>query len=254
MDGAGVLVAAAIGVIGGGLAGPVADRVGRSLYGPGTPGHDPEDLELAPLPAPTSTAHRVVLAVLGGALLGGFADRLTSGKVVLLLGALLLAYLAAMVVDLQYLRLPNRFTYPSAALAVAGGIALSAHFDVPTVGIWVGALGYAGLLLVVRVAYQLVRGREGMGLGDIKLALSLGASLGWLGGALVYNPDPTALVVTPPALGALRLVIYAALLGNLLGAVVGGLATRRVDREFPFGPALVGGWVVVVLLAQSIAR
>jgi prepilin signal peptidase PulO-like enzyme (type II secretory pathway) len=48
-------------------------------------------------------------------------------------------------------------------------------------------------------------------------------------------------------------VIYAALLGNLLGAVVGILATRRIDREFPFGPALVGGWVVVVLLAQTIS-
>ena len=243
MDGLAVLVAAAVGAVGGALAGPVADRVGQALYGPGTEGHDPEDLALAPLATPTRTASRLVLGLVGAAALAGFADRLPDGKVVALFGALLFAYLAAMVVDLQYLRLPNRFTYPCAGLAVAGGIALSAHFDLPTVGIWVGALGYAGLLMITRVSYQLVRGREGMGLGDVKLALSLGASAGWLGAALN----------DPPALGALRLVIYAALLGNLLGAVVGGLATRRVDREFPFGPALVGGWVVVVLFAESIS-
>jgi leader peptidase (prepilin peptidase)/N-methyltransferase len=248
-----VLVAATVGAVGGALAGPVADRVGRALYGPGTDGHDPDDLALAPLATPTRGGSRVVLALVGAAVLAGFAGRLPDGKVLLLFGALLLAYLAAMVVDLQYLRLPNRFTYPCAGLAVAGGIALSAHHDVPTVGIWVGALGYAGLLLVTRVGYQLLRGREGMGLGDIKLALSLGASTGWLGAALAHRPDPSVLVATPPALGALRLVIYAALLGNLLGAVVGGLATRRVDREFPFGPALVGGWVVVVLFAESIS-
>ena len=247
-----MLVAAAAGAVGGLVAGPVADRVGAALYGPGTPGHDPDDLELAPLSTPTTTPQRVALAVLGAGVLGGFAARLSDGEVVLLFGALLLAYLAAMVVDLQYLRLPNRFTYPCAALAAAGGIALSAHLDVPTVGIWVGALAYGGLLLVTRVGYQLVRGREGMGLGDIKLSVSLGASMGWLGAALAHEPDPTVLVVTPPALGALQLVIYGSLLGNLLGAVVGGLATRRVDREFPFGPALVAGWILMVLLADSV--
>jgi prepilin signal peptidase PulO-like enzyme (type II secretory pathway) len=253
MDGVAVLVAAAAGALGGGLAGPVADWVGAALYGPGTDGHDPDDQALAPLSTPTTTTQRAALAGLGAAVVGAFADRLGAGLVVLLFGALFVAYLAAMVVDLQYLRLPNRFTYPCAALVVVAGVALSAHFDVPATGIWVGGLGYAGFLLLVRIAYQLVRGREGMGLGDIKLALSLGGSIGWLGGALVHEPDPTALVVTSPALGAFRLVIYAALLGNLLGAVVGILATRRIDREFPFGPALVGGWVVVVLLAQTIS-
>jgi leader peptidase (prepilin peptidase)/N-methyltransferase len=253
MDGVAVLVAAVAGTVGGALAGPVADRVGLALYGPGTGGFDPDDLELAPLSTPTTTAQRATLALLGGASVAGLAARLPAGLVVAVLGALLLAYLAAMVVDLQYLRLPNRFTYPCAVGAVVACLALSAHFDVPATGIWVGAIGYAGLLLVTRVGYQLVRGREGMGLGDIKLALSLGASAGWLGGALAHEADPTVLVSTPPALGAARLVIDAALLGNLLGAVAGGLATRRVDREFPFGPALVAGWVVVVLLAPSIA-
>ena len=44
-------------------------------------------------------------------------------------------------------------------------------------------------------------------------------------------------------------------LPTLFGGVysVGGLVLlRRFDREFPFGPALVAGWVVVVALADTL--
>ena len=104
---------------------------------------------------------------------------------------------------------------------------------------------------LIQIAYQLLRGREGMGLGDIKLAVSLGASAGWLGGVLAEGPSAD-LVAPSPVLAALSVTIYAVLAGNVLGAAVGGLLTRRVDREIPFGPALVAGWLVVVLLADRI--
>jgi prepilin signal peptidase PulO-like enzyme (type II secretory pathway) len=47
-------------------------------------------------------------------------------------------------------------------------------------------------------------------------------------------------------------VVFAALLGNLLGAVGGLLLLRKFDREFPFGPALVAGWTVVVAAADNL--
>jgi prepilin signal peptidase PulO-like enzyme (type II secretory pathway) len=81
-----------------------------------------------------------------------------------------------------------------------------------------------------------------MGMGDIKLAISLGATAGWLGGA--YTDPANA--------GSLQLVIYAALAGNLLGAVVGFAALRKPDRELPFGPALVLGWLLVVANADRL--
>jgi leader peptidase (prepilin peptidase)/N-methyltransferase len=112
----------------------------------------------------------------------------------------------------------------------------------PFSGAVLGAAVYAGFLLVARVGYQVLRGREGMGLGDVKLALSLGATAGWLGGA---HTDPSAA-------GSLQLVIYAALAGNLLGAAGGLIALRRVDRELPFGPALVVGWLLAVTLAERL--
>ena len=251
MDGLAVAVAAAAGAGMGWAAGPLADRIGLARYGPGRPDHDPDDQALAPLDAPTSRAHQVGLAVLGAATMAALAARLPAGEVVALFGVLLLAYLVAMVVDLQYLRLPNTFTYPAALVAVGGGLLLSARLDVSTIGIWVGAIFYPAVLLLLRVGYQLVRGREGMGLGDVKLSVSLGASAGWLGGALA-SADGASLAARSPGLAALSVVIYAMLAGNLLGAVVGAAALRRVDREIPFGPALVAGWVLVVLVADAI--
>lgn len=251
MGGLAVIIAAVAGAGGGWAAGLLADRIGTAQYGEGTPGHDPDDQALAPLTAPTSSRQRLVLVAIGAASMVAFATQYRVGLVVAYFGVLLFAFVAAMVVDLQYLRLPNTFTYPAALVAVAGALGLSAKYDLPSGPGWVGALTYAGFLLLVRVAYQLVRGREGMGMGDIKLSLSLGASVGWLGGALA-QPNADLLGSQPPSLAAVSLVIYAALLGNVLGAVGGGLALRRVDREFPFGPALVAGWVVVVVFADRV--
>lgn len=242
MDSVAVAVAVVIGAVGGELSGRLADAVGRPRYGPGTEDHDPDDAALAPLEAPTTAGQRVGLAVLGAGGLGALAANLADGEVVVYFGLLYLVYLAAMTVDLQYLRLPNVFTWSAAAFAVAGAAVLSGRLDVPGAGAWVGLGVYAGFLYVARVGYQLARGREGMGLGDVKLALSLGASAGWLGGTQVE----------PSGIGGVQLVIYAAMLGNVLGAAGGLLVFRRFDREFPFGPALVAGWVVVVVFAESL--
>lgn len=235
-----VLVAALVGAVGGYLAARLADVVGVARYGPDSKHHDPEDAALAPLDAPTTGPQRVGCVAVGATGLVALAAGLPDDTPTLVLfGGLFLAWLAAMVVDLQFLRLPNLFTYPTAVVALVGVAVIDGP---PFGGAVVGAVAYAGFLLVARVGYQLLRGREGMGLGDIKLALSLGATAGWLGSA--YTDPGTA--------GALQLVIYAALAGNLLGAGSGIVALRRVDRELPFGPALVLGWLVVVALADRL--
>jgi leader peptidase (prepilin peptidase)/N-methyltransferase len=242
VDAVAVAVAAALGAAGGELSGRLADVVGSRRYGPGSRGYDPDDAALAPLHPPTTASQRGGLAVLGATGMAALAAGIDRGEVVAYLGILLVGYLAAMTVDLQYLRLPNVFTFPAAGFALVGAWVLSERHDLPFVGAWVGLLVYAGFLWIARVGYLVVRGREGMGLGDVKLALSLGASAGWLGGTLVE----------PAGIGAVQLVIYAALLGNLLGAVAGLVLLRRFDREFPFGPSLVAGWVVVVAVAESL--
>jgi leader peptidase (prepilin peptidase)/N-methyltransferase len=242
VDPVAVAVAAVLGAAGGELAGRLADAVATPRYGEGTEGYDPEDAALAPLHPPTTAGQRLGLAVLGGAGLAVLASTFADGWTVAYLGVLLVGYLAAMTVDLQYLRLPNLFTYPAAAVAAVGAVLLSAHHDVPVTGAVGGLVVYAGFLWVTRLLYLLVRGREGMGLGDVKLALSLGASAGWLGG----------LFVDPASIGGVQLAIYAALAGNVIGVVAGLVGGRTLQREVPFGPALVAGWFVVVVFAESL--
>lgn len=253
MDALGVLIAAVVGAAAGWFAGPVADRVATPRYGPDSEAHDPEDLALAPLQAPTSRRARIVFAVVG-AVAGGLLARpfvaeevvvlSDAEEVVLLLGVLGFIYLVAMVVDLQYLRLPNLCTYSAAAVALLGTLALSERLDAPWSTAVVGAVAYAAFLFVARAVFALVRGAEGMGMGDVKLSVSLGATLGWVGGVI----EPLN-----PVIGSVRLIVLSALLANVLGAFIGLVLVRRLDRAFPFGPYLVGGWLAILALTEQLA-
>jgi leader peptidase (prepilin peptidase)/N-methyltransferase len=96
----------------------------------------------------------------------------------------------------------------------------------------------AAIILLVRWLYQLIRHREGMGLGDAKLMALLGA---WLG--------------LP---GALLAFVIGALLGTLVALVM--LATPAARREgetwaavkLPFGTFLCIGGIVSSLWGQTI--
>jgi len=155
----------------------------------------------------------------------------------LLLGACLVAVSA---VDLMLLRIPDRITFPTLAAAVPSIVLVSLHQEVPESirAALVGAGAYFLLLLVTHLLYP-----SGMGFGDVKLAVVMGLYLGWLGWT---EPEPI--------LGPLRLVLYALMLGCILG-VLFGLATRVLTRAkgaFPFGPALAAACLVVVLFAADL--
>ncbi|MDX2143339.1 MAG: A24 family peptidase [Rhodospirillaceae bacterium] len=91
-----------------------------------------------------------------------------------------------------------------------------------------GAVFYGLRWLVSRL-----KGREAMGLGDVKLVMAGGLWLGpW----------------------ALPYIMAVAGIGTLLGAGIGGLITRRAvwEGEMPLGPGLAAGiWGVFVLNAVA---
>lgn len=72
------------------------------------------------------------------------------------------------VIDIRHRIVPNRIVLPCAAVALAIHTALN-----PSAAWVAGALGAAGFLFVAVLAYP-----RGLGMGDVKLALLLGAMLG----------------------------------------------------------------------------
>lgn len=97
-----------------------------------------------------------------------------------------------------------------------------------------GALFGGGLLWLVREAFFLLRGIEGMGFGDVKMMAMVGAFLG------------------------VPLTLLTILLGSVVGSVI-GLALIRLfgksrNYELPFGTFLGAGAIVAVLYGNEIVR
>ncbi|MCL6667771.1 prepilin peptidase [Streptomyces panaciradicis] len=124
-------------------------------------------------------------------------------------------------VDFRVQRLPDVLTLPLAGLALA---LLGAVAFVPEhAGDWPHAL-YGALALGAGFFALFLVNPGGMGFGDVKLALGLGAVLGWYGWATVM-------------LGTLAAFLLGALYGGAL------VLARRAGRKtaVAFGPFLIGG-------------
>nr|WP_107309319.1 A24 family peptidase [Streptomyces sp. TP-A0356] len=137
------------------------------------------------------------------------------------------------IVDFRVQRLPDVVTLPLAALALvllAAAAALPEH-----AGEWLTALLGA---LVLGGAYFLLFlvNPNGMGFGDVKLALGLGAVLGWYGWPAVV-------------LGTFAGFLFGGLYG--LGLVLAHRAGRRT--AIPFGPFLIAGAFVGLLVGAYTA-
>jgi leader peptidase (prepilin peptidase)/N-methyltransferase len=143
------------------------------------------------------------------------------------------AMLALAVIDLDTTRLPDVLVLPT-TLATAVLLAVAAAIDDQWADFGRAALG-ALIGFVALLAIHLVR-PDGLGFGDVKLALLCGLLLGWFGLADV-------------AIG-----LYG---GFVLGAVVGvaliAAGRARFGRAIPFGPFLVVGTLGMVLVGDPLA-
>ena len=127
-------------------------------------------------------------------------------------------------IDAERRILPDVIVLPSAALVLAAQIALSPDRALE----WVlASLGAALFLFLALLAYP-----KGMGLGDVKLALLLGAALG--------------LHVTV----GLMLGMFAAMLVGLFLIARHGVVARKM--AIPFGPFLAFGSVVALFWGERI--
>jgi leader peptidase (prepilin peptidase) / N-methyltransferase len=122
------------------------------------------------------------------------------------------------VIDLRAHRLPDRIVLPAAAIVLAAQIAISPDRALE----WtLGALGAFVLLFAAALLNP-----RGLGMGDVKLALLLGAALGW-----------TVAV-------ALFLGFAAAALAGIVMIMRSGWAARK--ESLPLGPFLAVGAVLAL--------
>jgi leader peptidase (prepilin peptidase)/N-methyltransferase len=101
------------------------------------------------------------------------------------------------VLDAEYLWLPNWITLPGTLVGLVLSYVLMVHHEhrpdigvryaYPAIYLAAGILAAAGLVLLIRWVYWLIRRREGIGLGDAKLMAMLAAWLGLPGALLAFG-------------------------------------------------------------------
>jgi len=132
------------------------------------------------------------------------------------------ALVAVSATDLEHRIIPNKIVLPAAVVVLAAQTALH-----PSPEWALGALGASGFLFVAALAYP-----AGMGMGDVKLALLMGAMLGRTVGV------------------ALMLGMIAALLPGIVLLAKHGQKARKMG--IPFGPFLALGSVVALFWGHAV--
>jgi len=159
-----------------------------------------------------------------------------------LLPALLVATWALVVaaaIDLEFSIIPNRLTLTAPlvlvplvaiAAAVAGDPRMLARSLLAGIAIPV-------VMLTLSEIFRLIRGQAGIGMGDTKLAVSIGLAIG--------------------ALGGWHVVVFA--YGAVISAVIVALALMAVGRarmasRIPFGPYLALGAMVAIIFGDDLLQ
>ena len=133
-----------------------------------------------------------------------------------------LALVAVSATDFEHRIIPNRIVVPAAAVVLVARTALE-----PSPQWALGALGASGFLFAAALAHP-----RGMGMGDVKLALLLGAMLG-----------KTVSV-------AMLLGMLSALVPALYLVARHGMAARQ--KAIPFGPFLALGGVIALFAGHPL--
>jgi leader peptidase (prepilin peptidase) / N-methyltransferase len=141
------------------------------------------------------------------------------------------------IIDLEHRIIPNRLTLrlPLVLLPLLfGAAALDGSWADLRRGLIAG-VAVPGLMFLLSEAFRLLRGQAGIGMGDIKLAISIGLVVGYLGG--------------------LELVVFA--YGTIISAVIIAVGLMLAGRaklasRIPFGPYLAIGAMLPILAGDAL--
>lgn len=176
---------------------------------------------------------------IGAAVVGLISFRTLSIVPALVSVALAITMLAIAAVDARSFRIPDVLSLPAipAGLLASGSLLNADVAAIADLAHVLAAIAGPALFLALREGYWRLRGREGLGLGDVKLAAVAGA---WTG------PQGLIDVILLGSIAALVLVLVGAALRRDRSGI--GAATR-----LPFGITLAPAiWLVWWLMATGI--
>ncbi len=132
-------------------------------------------------------------------------------------------------IDIDHRIIPDIISLPCIPLGFAASFVLpSINWIESLLGIAVGG----GSLLAIAWGYQLFRGKEGMGGGDIKLLGMIGAFIGWK--------------------GVLFTIMASSFTGTAVGIIMMLRAGKGMKMALPFGPFLAIGAILYLFLGPQI--
>ena len=178
----------------------------------------------------------LVVEVITGVLFGAVAWVWGLDPLLPALLVLTWSLVVATAIDLEHRIIPNRLTFRLPVILLPL-LVFAAAVD----GAWpdlirglIAGVVVPGLMFALSELFRLLRGQAGIGMGDIKLAISLGLVIGYLGG--------------------LELVVfaYATIISAVVIAIVLLLAGKaKLASRIPFGPYLAVGAMVVILARDA---
>ncbi len=177
------------------------------------------------------TRSEVAACALLGLILAGILAAMTGAITALAGGYLLFSMLLVMLIDYRHLIIPNVLSLPAIPLGLAAALFT---FPIPWADIisdhLLAAAVAGGVSFAVRHIYRRLRGVEGLGMGDVKLAAAAGA---WVGLDFLAM---TCLFATLAALSAV-----------LMRRLVSETGSMSLTTAIPFGsfiaPAIVIMWL-----------
>lgn len=139
--------------------------------------------------------------------------------------------LVASVIDLHHMIIPDEI---SLSMVVLTPLVVYLHPELDWRSAAIGVVLGGGIIYAIAWAYRLLRGKIGMGMGDVKLLAGIGGWLGWQ--------------------AVLPTLLYASLLGTLTALALIPLSKKRYNLQsaLPFGPFLALGAVLHLFLGQTL--
>jgi leader peptidase (prepilin peptidase)/N-methyltransferase len=135
-------------------------------------------------------------------------------------------------IDFRHKVIPDVVSLPGIVVGFAFSLVPSAPLS------WldslIGIVGGGGFLLLVAIFFEKITGREGMGMGDVKMLAMIGAWVGWK--ALPF------------------IILLSSLSGSLLGGAVLLISRQGARTKIPFGPFLSLGTLIYLLFGNELVH